>query len=580
MRQRSIWISALCTWGLMVAGSSRPAAAAGQCPGDNGGLSLPPGFCATVFAEHIGHARHLAVARDGTVYVNTWSGRYYRRQGPAQPPSGGFLVALRDTSGSGRADLIRRFGPGPAQGAHGGTGIALFDHAVYAEVNDRIVRYALRPGQTVPTGKPQVVVFGLPLTGDHPMHPFVIDASGNLFVDVASASNACGIHDRMPNSRGHEPCTELETRGGIWRYDARGRNQKFSAAARYATGIRNGEGMDFDAAGRLYVTQHGRDQLLENYPQLYDAVRGHELPAEEVVLLESGGDYGWPMCYFDGFQKKLVLAPEYGGDGGNSVGVCAQKRAPAFFFPAHWAPMDLVIYKDTQFPAAYRGGAFVAFHGSWNRAPAPQGGYNVVFQPLADGHPAGDYIVFADGFSGPHKDPSGALARPAGLAVGPDGSLYVAEDVSGTIWRITYSGPAQAPLESAPPPVYRGEQAGGIDVAALPVPPGATHGQLLLGARIFNGELEGGTCSGCHGSDGKGSSAGPDLVSGEWQWSDGSWAGIAATINRGVDQPKSHVGAMPPRGGAPLTDAAVEAVAAYVWALGHQPRSGAAAEPR
>jgi len=546
-------------------------APAGQCPGDNGGLTLSPGFCATVFADHLGHARHLAVAPDSTVYVNTWSGDYYTYGHVDRLPPGGFLVALRDSRGNGHADVIKRFGDGVAQGSAGGTGIALYHDALYAEVNDRIVRYALPAGALVPSGKAEVIVSGLPLSGDHPMHPFVIDAQGNLFVDVGTATNACDVQNRMPNTTGHEPCTELLTRGGIWRYDANKTGQKFSPAERYATGIRNGEGMDFDAAGRLYVTQHGRDQLLENYPKLYQAEHGHELPAEEVVLLESGGDYGWPKCYFDGIQKKLVLAPEYGGDGGTKVGVCAEKRGPAFFFPAHWAPNDLVIYKAEQFPKPFRGGAFIAFHGSWNRAPAPQGGYNVVFQPLADGKPSGDYIVFADGFAGAHKEPGRALARPGGLAVGPDGALYVSEDVHGRIWKITYAGSANlARLEPAPQPTFAAlVPEVDADVAALPVPAGATRAQVQLGARIFHGEVSGGTCSGCHGSDGKGSTVGPDLTSGHWLWGNGSLAAIAATIDKGVLQPKHADGAMPPRGGAPLSDADVKAVAAFVWALGH-----------
>ncbi len=102
--------------------------------------------------------------------------------------------------------------------------------------------------------------------------------------------------------------------------------------------------------------------------------------------------------------------------------VGAEKGGPAFFFPAHWAPNDLLIYKARQFPQAYQGGAFIAFHGSWNRAPGPQGGYSVVFQPLSNGRPAGHFVVFADGFAGPYKEPGRALARPSGLAVGPDGS--------------------------------------------------------------------------------------------------------------------------------------------------------------
>ncbi len=551
-----------------------------QCAGDNGGLSLPPGFCATVFADHLGHTRHLAIASDGTVYVNTWSGDYYTYGHVDKLPEGGFLVALRDSHRTGHADVIKRFGDGVAQGSAGGTGIALYNNALYAEVNDRIVRYPLPAGTFVPVGKPEVIVSGLPLGGDHPMHPFVIDAKGNLLVDVGTSTNACDVENRMPETKGHDPCTELETRGGIWRFDANKTGQKFTPAARYATGIRNGEGMDFDSTGRLFVTQHGRDQLLENYPKLYgDAKVGHELPAEEVVVLERGGDYGWPTCYFDGFQKKLVLAPEYGGDGGHKLGVCAGKLGPAFFFPAHWAPNDLLIYKATQFPKAYQGGAFIAFHGSWNRAPAPQGGYSVVFQPLSNGQPTGEYVVFADGFAGAYREPGRALARPGGLAVGPDGALFVSEDVHGKIWRITYSGPADAGIQNAPTPVFAADRGHGVDVASLPVPPGATREQVLLGSRIFWGEASGGTCSGCHGSDGKGSTVGPNLTSGEWSWGDGSWPAIAATIDKGVVAPKHADGAMPPRGGAPLSDADVKAVAAFVWGISRQGVQGAGTHP-
>jgi glucose/arabinose dehydrogenase len=557
--------------------AARAAAPTTACPGNNGGLNLPPGFCATVFADHLGHARHLAIAPDGTVYVNTWSGDYYT-YGHVDPlPPGGFLLALRDTKGAGHADVVRRFGDGIRQGSAGGTGIALYNHALYAEVNDRIVRYALPAGALLPTAKGEVVVSGLPLTGDHPMHPFVIDAKGNLFVDVGTETNACDVDNRMPGTRGHEPCAELETRGGIWRYDANKTGQKFSPAERYATGIRNGEGMDFDAVGRLFVTQHGRDQLLENYPQLFTPQTGRELPAEEVFVLERGGDYGWPKCYFDGLRGKLVLAPEYGGDGGNKIGVCAEKRGPVFFLPAHWAPNDLVIYKASQFPAVYRGGAFIAFHGSWNRAPAPQAGYNVAFQPLADGRPSGKYIVFADGFSGPYREPGRALARPGGLAVGPDGALYVSEDVHGKIWRISYQGPADAALQGAQTAAVAAAHDHGIDPATLPVPPGATREQVLLGSRIFWGEAASGTCSGCHGSDGKGSTVGPSLTSGQWSWGDGSWPSIAATIDKGVMRPKHADGAMPPRGGAPLTDADVQAAAAFVWALSQHTQSSGAA---
>ena len=170
-----------------------PGAKAEACPADNGGITVPRGFCATVFADNIGHARHLVVAPNGVVYVNTWSGRYY---GNDQPPAGGFLLALQDTKGEGRADIITRFGDSAADGSHGGTGIALYNGALYAEVNDRIVRYTLPAGALAPTAPPEVIVSGLPLTGDHPMHPFAIDRQGNLFVDLGSATNSCQVENR------------------------------------------------------------------------------------------------------------------------------------------------------------------------------------------------------------------------------------------------------------------------------------------------------------------------------------------------------------------------------------------------
>ena len=120
----------------------RGASPAASVAGDNAGLTLSPGFCATLFADHLGHARHLAVAGDGSVYVNTWSGDYYTYGHVDKLPAGGFLVALRDSRGSGHADLIKRFGDGVTQGSAGGTGIALYHDALYAEVNDRIVRYS------------------------------------------------------------------------------------------------------------------------------------------------------------------------------------------------------------------------------------------------------------------------------------------------------------------------------------------------------------------------------------------------------------------------------------------------------
>src|SRR4029077_9367447 len=138
-----------------------------------------------------------------------------------------------------------------------------------------------------------------------------------------------------------------------------------------------------------------------------------------------------------------------------TVGLCADKRAPVAAFPAHWAPNDLLLYDGHQFPTAYQGGAFIAFHGSWNRAPLPQGGYNVVFQPLADGKASGPFLIFADGFAGASKEPGQAAHRPSGLAVAPDGALYISDDQRGRIWRVSFHGAtATTGIEAASAPRF------------------------------------------------------------------------------------------------------------------------------
>jgi glucose/arabinose dehydrogenase/mono/diheme cytochrome c family protein len=560
------------------------AAAASGCSSDDSGLKLPPGFCATIFADNLGHARHLAIAPNGVVYVNTWSGRYYP---PGQPlPAGGFLVALQDKSGSGKADVIERFGATEASGGAGGTGIALYNGSLYAELNDRIVRYALTPGSIVPTGPEVTVVSGLPLGGDHPMHPFFIAPDGTLYVDVATATNACQLQNRTLHSPGASPCVELETRGGVWRFDAKKTDQKFSPAERYATGIRNAEGFGYDPAAKLlYVTQHGRDQLHANWPEHFAPEQEATLPSEEVMLLTKSGDYGWPECYYDPGQGKLMLAPEYGGDG-KTVGLCATKTGPVAAFPSHWGPNGMAFYDKTQFPARYQGGLFIAFHGSWDRAPYAQGGYNIVFQPVSAGHAKGTCEIFADGFAGSVISPGGAVHRPSGVAVAPDGALFVADDTKGRIYRITYQGGAPAgepqytPCPSLTAPAGEIEQAQAKPpegthpdagaASSLPVPSGATPEMVALGNRIYHGEVGGAMCTGCHGANAAGTPLGPDLTAKKWLWSDGSWQGIGKTITEGVSMPKQYRAPMPAMGGSQLSPEQVQAVAAYLWALNHK----------
>jgi mono/diheme cytochrome c family protein len=223
-----------------------------------------------------------------------------------------------------------------------------------------------------------------------------------------------------------------------------------------------------------------------------------------------------------------------------------------------------LIYTGGQFPEPYRGGACIAFHGSWNRAPLSQGGYDVVFQPMADGNKSGDYVIFANGFAGAHVDPGRAAFRPTGLAMGPDGALYISDDVHGRIWRIVYKGdPTTAQIAPAPQPAFAAAS------ATSPLPPEGMHPDAGRSPRIFHGEASNGTCSGCHGSDAGGTSVGPSLSNGIWVWGDGSLPAITQTIKTGVPRPRNYTGVMPPRGGADLSDQDVAAVAAYVWTVGH-----------
>ena len=546
--------------------------AAATCDAGNGGITLPLGFCATVFADNLGNVRHAIVSADGTLYVNVWSGRYYAGQ---PVPENGFLLALKDGDRDGKAETIVRYGQTKAQGSVGGSGIALYKDFVYAEAGDTIVRYAIPAGQIAPPAgaAPEVIISGLPTTGDHNMHPFVIDKAGNLFMDSGSASNSCQAQNRKADVPGANPCVELETRGGIWKYDANKLNQVFSPKERYAAGIRNAEGLAFDSAGRFFATQHGRDQLIQNWGKLYpDVNKAVELPSEELLEIKANTKYGWPECYYDGFQKKLVLAPEYGGDGGKTVGLCAQMPPPVAAYPSHWAPNDLEFYTGKNFPTAYHGGAFITFHGSWNRSPSPQDGFNVVFQPMKNGKANGDYIVFANGFTGGNT--AKATYRPMAVAEAPDGALFITDDVKGRIWRVTYTGSSSAALTAAPKAVAAAPAAPATPAtpatpaapATAALPAGVTAAMIAAGDTVYHEN----SCIACHGPDAKGTSVGPNLSDATWLTGDGSVGAIEKIVTEGVDEPKQFRSPMPAMGGSDLSDADVKAVSAYLWSLSHK----------
>ncbi len=382
------------------------------CAADNAGLALPDGFCATLFADQLGIVRHLVALPNGDILAAVGGG------------SGGVLV-LRDTNADGKADLIHRFGP------TGGNGIAWGGGYLYFATSNEVMRWPWKPGQTEPAGPPESVVTGLPVDGNHTTKSLALGPDGSLFVSVGSATNSCQEVDRTKQSPGHQPCTELDTRAGIWKFSASKHQQRQSDGVRWATGLRNAVALATDpASGKLFAASHGRDQLGENWG-FSDSLNA-ELPAEEFAEIHQGSDIGWPYCYYDQLQGKKVTAPEYGGDG-KAVGNCAGKQPPLIGFPGHWGPMAIAFYNRSLFPASYRGGAFIAFHGSWNRAPLAQAGYRIVFVPFADGKPTGKVDTFAT-LTG---KPTGL--RPSGLAVGADGALYIGADASHQIWRVVPS---------------------------------------------------------------------------------------------------------------------------------------------
>lgn len=397
------------------------------------GLELPEGFTAELIAQDLGEARHLTVRENGDVYVRLRD----MEDGPG-------IVALRDTDGDGEMDVTEYFGD-----EEGGTGIDIRDDYLYVSTDQAVYRYELSDEELVPEGEPETVIEDFPDQQSHAAKSFAFDGEGGLYVNVGGPSNACQEESRTEGSAGQDPCPQLERQGGVWRFDADQTGQTQTAdGERYATGIRNSVALDWnDAVGNLYVVQHGRDQLHEFWPDLFTQEESAELPAEEFLMVEeAGANFGWPYCYYDQEQEEKVLAPEYGGDG-EEIGRCEEFEDPILAFPGHWGPNDLLFYTGEQFPERYRNGAFIAFHGSWNRAPSPQEGYRVVFVPFDGDQPTGDdWEDFALGFAGVEtiKSPGDAEHRPMGLAQGPDGSLYISDSVEGYIWRVAASEGAEA----------------------------------------------------------------------------------------------------------------------------------------
>lgn len=428
-------IAATCSfWAFSCAPGPQKEASLPQPDPRNGGISLPEGFGAVVFADTLGAGRHLAVAPNGDVYAHLMNDR-----------KGYALVALRDTNGDGRADLRQGFG------TEAGTGIEIRGNYLYFSNQTRVMRYAMAPGQLLPqTDKTDTIARLVPGDG-HMEKPFAFDNQGNMYVNVGSYSNCCEQTLRTAQSPGDDPCRELETRAGIWKFSAEALNQDQTPEKRYASGIRNAVAISWNPfTQKLYAVQHGRDDLHRFWEAKFTPEQNVEWPAEEFFEVNEGDFMGWPYCFYNPEKKVKVLNPEYGGDG-QSVERCADAKLPLVGFPGHWGPNDLLFYQGSMFPERYKEGAFIAFHGSWNRLGQNQAGFLVAFVPMKNGKVTGEYEIFADGFVGaqPVTSPGDALYRPCGLAEGPDGSLYILDSMEGRLWRVFhYPAGTSAPGEA------------------------------------------------------------------------------------------------------------------------------------
>jgi glucose/arabinose dehydrogenase/mono/diheme cytochrome c family protein len=469
---------------------------------NNGGLYLPDNFKAVVVVDSLeGRARHLAVNTNGDVFVKL---RF--------PDSIGGNVVLRDTNHDGRADIIKKFGNYEDKGSYG-TGMRVHKGYLYFSSEVNVYRIKLNPKTLVPNGPMELILHDKNAPHEHDAKPLAFDNKGHMYVAFGAPSNACQVQNRVPGSMGVKGCPLLKEYGGIWRFDEAKHNQLQKDGIRYATGLRSVVAMDWNTADScLYVVAHGRDDLRLQFPKLFTPWQSAVLPAESFLKVKQGMDAGWPYYYYDPFKKKLMLNPEYGGDG-KKTGNNAKYAKPIMAFQAHWAPNDLLFYTGNQFPERYKNGAFIAFHGSTNRSPYPQAGFFVCFVPFKNGVPTGQWEIFADGFTGHNTvvSVSDALYRPMGVSMGPDGSLYVSETEKGRVWRIFYQGDKTKFTTAQLAKMEQRKKLPGFKM------PDVTRNNMASAMLTGGAKLYDTYCANCHQKNGKGDgNLFPPLAGSEW----------------------------------------------------------------
>lgn len=346
--------------------------------GDAAQVTTPPGFTTNVFAEGLNGPRFIHFGADGVLYV--------------ADRGNGRIVALPDANGDGVADKIRVF----ADDLDNPHSLVYHSEAWYVGVPSGVIRLVDSDGDGV-ADKRTTLIDNYPTTGAHSTRTVAFLPDGRMVVAIGSSCNVCQEEDQR--------------RAAIVVYagaDATGE-------AIFARGLRNAVGLTIHpGAGTLWATNNGRDLL------------GDDLPPETVYQVEEGANYGWPICINGHLED-----PDEG-----FAGSCDGIGHPVVEMQAHSAPLGLTFYTGDAFPADYQDDLFIAFHGSWNRSELT--GYKVVRLPFANGQPAAAVEDFATGWL--NAAGSEVSGRPVGLAVGPDGALYVSDDKGGYIYRISYGG--------------------------------------------------------------------------------------------------------------------------------------------
>lgn len=488
----------------------------------NGGLILPDGFDAVVVVDSLpGRARHLAVNNNGDIYVKA-----------NRSISGGMNYVLRDSNKDGRADIIKNFGPIESEGAYA-TGMRIHNGYLYTSSEMIVYRYKLNPNEMVPSSEAEFIVIDSGLPREHDGKPLAFDGKGHIFVPFGAPSDACQEENRLPGSPGMRPCPILDSNGGVWMFDENKRNQfRTRDGIKVATGLRSLVAMTWNTQdSTLYCVGHGRDGLVNGWPQFYNEWQSALLPSEAFYKLKPGANAGWPYYYFDQMKGKVMVNPEYGGDG-KIENTDKSIETPIVGFPGHYAPNDLLFYTGNQFPDRYKNGAFIAFHGSTIRAPYPQAGYIVAFVPFVNGKPQ-KWEVFADGFTGKDTlvNTSDSKSRPMGLAQGPDGSLYISDSKKGKIWKIQFKGDKKSFSEKNLAIMKARENRTNVKNPDIIVDNLERNKVVLGGEKLY--QLH---CRACHQENGQGDGIRFPSIAGS-DWVNGKKDTLIAVLLKGLEGP-------------------------------------------